>query len=145
MRTWPVPFVWLICAVAVGLVAYWGGQDKQGVFSAELLGTNFGVLLFFVGPYLVLSAAALVGKSHERLSFAVLAATAVLAAIGVWAHWIDHDLYLRMPPGQEVQPMAGFLATLLLWLGSGAVLLAVSVGVAVVRRKAAAAERAARD
>jgi hypothetical protein len=54
-------------------------------------------------------------------------------------------LYLRMPPGQEVQPMAGFLATLLLWLASGAVLLAVGVSVAVARRKASAAGRTAFD
>ena len=142
MRTWPVPFVWLICAAAAAVVAFWGGQDKQGQFSLELLGTSLPALLFFVGPYFVLAVAALVGKSHEQLSFSVLVATAVLAAIGVWAQWIDHDTYLRTPPGREVTPMLGFLATLLLWLGSAALLL--TVGATVARRKAAVG-RAARD
>ena len=44
----------------------------------------------------------------------------------------------NQPPGREVTPMLGFLATLLLWLGSAALLLAV--GVTVGRRNAAGRE-----
>jgi hypothetical protein len=52
---------------------------------------------------------------------------AVLCAIGVLAGWVEHDQYLRTPPGRETQPMLNFISTLGLWLGSVAVLVAAAI------------------
>lgn len=129
MRAWPTLLALGISAASAGAVLYWGGQDKQGRFQIELLG-GVGPVLFFAGPYLVLAAAAAVSWRHRASNVSCLSVTLVCALIGVSAIWSDHVAYLQTPPGREVAPMLGFLATILLWLGSGILFL-----VTIVRRR----------
>ena len=79
---------------------YWGGQDKQGRFQASLITANLGAALFVAGPYFVFALSALLAHANRKASTGILAATALLAAIGVSAHWSDHHTYLNTPTGQ---------------------------------------------
>jgi len=133
--------VFAISAVSAAAVIYWGGQDKQGQFRAEHLQANVGMLLFFIGPYVVLAVSAVVSWRHRPSSIACLWVTLLLAAVAVWAIWSDHDTSLRTPPGREVAPMLGFMATLLLWLGSVALLIAVWAKRMIRRGQPGAASR----
>jgi formate hydrogenlyase subunit 3/multisubunit Na+/H+ antiporter MnhD subunit len=125
MRTFERLLVMAICAASAALVTYWGGQDKQGRFRDEYLQSQPGMILFFVGPYLLLVVSSFLVGRDRRLAIATLVATVVMAAIGLSACWSDHRDYMRTPPGREVMRMTGFLATLLLWVGSIGVLIAV--------------------
>src|SRR5688500_16599294 len=136
MQVLPSLLTFAICAVAAAAVLYLGGQDKQGQFHAELLG-GAGPVLFFAGPYLVLAVSAAASWKHRPSSLACLWITLVLAIIAVWAIGSDHMTNAGTPPGREVAPMLGFLATLLLWLCSVVLLIAVGA------RRVSGAARAA--
>lgn len=82
---------------------------------------NLGMSLFFLGPYVLFAISSLIGW-RQRAMAGRLVLIAVLCAISVLAGWVEHDQYLRTPPGRETQPMLNFLATIVLWFGSVAVL-----------------------
>lgn len=122
-HSWPSLATLTICVTCATVQLYWGGQDKQGKFHAEYLWAsgNLGMSLFFLGPYALLAVSSLIGW-RQRAIAGRLVLIAVLCAIGALAGWVEHDQYLRTPPGRETQPMLNFLATLLLWPGSVVVL-----------------------
>ncbi len=126
-HSWPSWATLAICVSCATVQLYWGGQDKQGQFHAEYLWAsgNLGMSLFFLGPYLLLAVSSLIGWRQRSMS-GRLVFIAVLCGIGVLAGWVEHDQYLRTPPGRETQPMLNFLATLLLWPGSVVVLVMVA-------------------
>ncbi len=123
---WPSLLALSICCVSGTVQLYWGGQDHAGRFHADYLWAtgNLGMSLFFLGPFLLLAMSALVAW-RQRASRGVLMLTAALCGISLLAGWIDHDQYLRTPPGRGTPQMLNFLATPLLWLG-GMVMLAVT-------------------
>ena len=125
-HAWPSWASLAICVSCATVQQYWGGQDKQGQFHAEYLvaNGNLGMSLFFLGPYVLFALSALIGW-RQRESAKRLVLVAVFCAIGVLAGWIDHDQYLRTPPGRETPQMLNFLATLGLWPASIVVLVAV--------------------
>jgi hypothetical protein len=92
-------------------------------------------LLFFAGPYVVLAPCAWFARCEVVASRGILFVTAVLTALHLAAHWVDHLTYLRTPPGRETAPMTSFLATILLL---GALVQAVVPG---VRRTSTAQRR----
>ena len=125
-HSWPALATCTVCLLCAAVQIYWGGQDQQGQFHPEYLSANgnLGMSLFFLGPFLLLAMSALVAW-RQRASRGVLMLTAALCGISLLAGWIDHDQYLRTPPGRGTPQMLNFLATPLLWLG-GMVMLAVT-------------------
>lgn len=123
-HVWPSLLPLAICFASGAIQLYWGGQDHAGQFHAGYLWAkgNLGMSLFFLGPYLLLAMSALVAW-RQGASRGVLLLTAALCGISLLAGWIDHDQYLRTPPGRGTPQMLNFLATPLLWLG-GVILLA---------------------
>ncbi len=126
-HSWPSWATLATCVACATVQLYWGGQDKQGQFHAEYLWAsgNLGMSLFFLGPYFLFAISALIGW-RQRAMAGRLVLIAVLCAIGVVAGWVEHDQYLRTPPGRETQPMLNFIATIGLWLGSVSVLVAIA-------------------
>lgn len=122
-HSWPSWATLAICLSSATVQLYWGGQDKQGRFHAEYLWANgnLGMSLFFLGPYFLFAISSLIGW-RQRAKASRLVLIVVLCAIGVLAGWVEHDQYLRTPPGRETQPVLNFIASLGLWLGSVAVL-----------------------
>src|SRR5262245_817727 len=59
---WPSWLSLMISILSGAVVLYWGGQDKQGQFQPDLLLSNAGYSIFFVGPYLVLAIAAILSR-----------------------------------------------------------------------------------
>lgn len=125
-HSWPSWATLAICVSCAAVQQYWGGQDKQGRFHAEYLVApgNLGMSLFFLGPYVLLALFSLIGW-RQRAAANRLVLVALLCAIAVLAGWVDHNQYLRTPPGRETPPMLNFLATLVLWFGSVAMLVAI--------------------
>ncbi|MBC7817405.1 MAG: hypothetical protein IAG10_10990 [Planctomycetaceae bacterium] len=126
--SWPSLVTLAICLTCATIQLYWGGQDKQGQFHAEYLvaNGNLGMSLFFLGPYFLFAVSSLI-VWRQRAMDGRLVLIAVLCAIGVMAGWVEHDQYLRTPPGRETQPMLNFVATLGLWLFSVVLLVAIGV------------------
>lgn len=133
-QRWPRLGVLALCLLSAVLLLYWGGQDKQGRFHAEYLWANgnLGLSLFCIGPYLLLGTAALLTQ-RQKAAATGLTATAVVCGIRVLVGWIEHEQYLREPPGRETLPLLGFLATILLWLWSVAAL--ATTGIARLRAR----------
>jgi hypothetical protein len=118
-RLWPSLATLAVCVFSAAIQLYWGGQDQQGRFHADYLWANgnLGISLFILGPYFLFLVSALIAW-RRRASRGGLVLAAVLCGIGVLAGWVDHDQYLRTPPGRETPQMLNFIATLVLWLGS---------------------------
>ena len=125
---WPSWATLVLCVACATVQLYWGGQDKEGQFHPEYLVAkgNLGMSLFFLGPYVLLAISSLIGGRQRALAGRLML-IAVLCAIGVLAGWVEHDQYLRTPPGRETQPMLNFIATLGLWVGSVAMLLVATI------------------
>lgn len=115
-HSWPSWATLAICISCAAVQQYWGGQDKQGQFHAEYLVAhgNLGTSLFLLGPYVLLALSSLIGW-RQPASANRLVLVAVLCAIGALAGWVDHDQYLRTPPGRETPQILCFLATIALW------------------------------
>ncbi len=108
-HSWPSLATLAICISCAAIQLYWGGQDKQGQFHPEYLvaSGNLGMSLFFLGPYLLLAVSSLIDWRQRSVN-GRLVLIAVLCGIGVLAGWVEHDQYLRTPPGRETQPMLNF-------------------------------------
>jgi len=91
--------------------------------------------LFFLGPYVLFAISSLI-VWRQRATAGRLVFIVVLCAIGVLAGWVEHDQYLRTPPGRETQPMLNFIATIGLWFGSVVVLVTVAKSRAANTRSA---------
>jgi hypothetical protein len=94
-------------------------------------------LLFFAGPYVVLAPCAWFARCEVVASRGIWFVTAVLTALHLAAHWVDHLTYLRTPPGRETAPMTSFLATILLWISALAQVVALAVRRIAGRRRSA--------
>jgi hypothetical protein len=117
-----------ICLSCATVQLYWGGQDKQGQFHSEYLWAdgNLGISLFFLGPYLLFAVSAIMTR-RRRVTVGYLVLVAILCSIGLFAGWVEHDQYLRTPPGRETQPMLNFIASIGLWLGSLVMFVVVTI------------------
>jgi len=134
-RSWPTLATIGLCALAAGIVAFWGAQDKQGQFQIEMLSAQPELLLFYGAPYVVLAACAWCSRRDGETSRGTWFVAMLLAVVSFAAYWADHRTYLHTPPGRETAPMASFLATILLWLVALVQLVALGVRKMTGRRR----------